>query len=235
MPLESNPEVSGICSFSKQACASGDKRNRRVIVAEEELENSENGRSTLRRVMVAFAVLVAIAAISGLTLFLYIYMQKSDAADAESTDISNVSKPQLKVRPDDAVNKSEANNDRKGTKEPALVKKQSPELTRFEYTYHEIQRPLLANLNNSKKVMQVQIAIMTRYDDRVIANVKKHEFALRSVALDIMRKTTEDELAMPNFRKDLAAKIRAETNATLEKFEDFGGIEEIYFTSFVVQ
>jgi flagellar FliL protein len=83
--------------------------------------------------------------------------------------------------------------------------------------------------------MQVQIAVMTRYDDRVISNVKKHEFALRSVALDVMRKTTEDELPQANFRKDLAEKIRAEINATLVKFEDFGGVEEVYFTSFVVQ
>jgi len=202
-------------------------------VAEEEFENAGNGRSTLKKVMVAFAVLLAIALISGLTLFLYIYLQQGKVAEAEAPAV--ISTPQLKVRPDDGVNKSETGGDRKAAKEPALVKKQSPELTRFEYTYHEIQRPLLANLNNSRKVMQVQIAIMTRYDDRVISDVKKHEFALRSVALDVMRKTTEDELPQPNFRKDLAERIRAEINATLVKFEDFGGVEEVYFTSFVVQ
>ncbi len=202
-------------------------------MAEEEFENAGSGRSLLRKVMLAFAVLLGIALVSGLTLFLYIYLQQGKAADAEGA--AGLSMPQLKVRPDDGESKTAANADRKGSKEPALVKKQSPELTRFEYTYHEIQRPLLANLNNSRKVMQVQIAIMTRYDDRVIANVKKHEFALRSVALDVMRKTTEDELSMPNFRKELADRILREINAILEKFEDFGGIEEVYFTSFVVQ
>jgi hypothetical protein len=35
---------------------------------------------------------------------------------------------------------------------------------------------------------------MTHYDDRVFKNVKKHEFALRSAALDVMRQTTEDQL-----------------------------------------
>lgn len=204
-----------------------------MIVAEEEFENAGNGRSTLKKVVMAFAVLVVIALISGLTLFLYIFLQQGKVAEAEIP--AGVSTPQLKVRPDESGKKSDTNNDGKASKEPALVKKQSPELTRFEYTYHEIQRPLLANLNNSRKVMQVQIAIMTRYDDRVISNVKKHEFALRSVALDVMRKTTEDELPQPNFRKDLAERIRAEINATLVKFEDFGGVEEVYFTSFVVQ
>jgi flagellar FliL protein len=50
-----------------------------------------------------------------------------------------------------------------------------------------------------------------------------------------MRQTTEAELGQPDFRKNLAEKIRLELNAVLEKFEDFGGIEEVYFTSFVVQ
>jgi flagellar FliL protein len=94
---------------------------------------------------------------------------------------------------------------------------------------------MLANLTNSRKVIQVQLAIMTHYDERVFKNVKKHEFALRSAALDVMRQTTEAELGESDFRKKLAEKIRSEMNAVLEKFEDFGGIEEVYFTSFVVQ
>jgi flagellar FliL protein len=118
---------------------------------------------------------------------------------------------------------------------PQRVTKTSPEITRFEYRYHEYERELLANLTSSRKVMQVQVAFMTRYDDRVIGNLKKHEFALRSVALDVMRQTTEADLDKPDFRKLLSDRLRTELNAVLEKFEDFGGIEEVYFTSFVVQ
>ena len=36
-------------------------------------------------------------------------------------------------------------------------------------------------------------------------------------------------------RKKLAEKICAEFNAVLDKYEDFGGIEEVYFTTFVIQ
>jgi flagellar FliL protein len=119
--------------------------------------------------------------------------------------------------------------------EAKMVARTSPELTRFQNSYLELERELLANLTNSRKVMQVQVALMTRYDERVFKNVKKHEFALRSVALDVMRKTTEQDLALPDFRKSLAENIRQELNAVLEKFEDFGGIEEVYFTTFVIQ
>lgn len=118
---------------------------------------------------------------------------------------------------------------------PPKLNKKSPDSPRFEYTYSQLEREFLVNLAGSRKVMSVQIAVMTRYDERVVENIKKHEFALRSVVMDAMRMTTEPELAKPDFRKDLAIKIRDAMNTLLEKYEDFGGIEEIYFTSFIVQ
>ncbi len=118
---------------------------------------------------------------------------------------------------------------------PPKLNKKSPDSPRFEYTYSQLEREFLVNLAGSRKVMSVQIAVMTRYDERVVENIKKHEFALRSVVMDAMRMTTEPDLAKPDFRKDLAIKIRDAMNTLLEKYEDFGGIEEIYFTSFIVQ
>ncbi len=118
---------------------------------------------------------------------------------------------------------------------PPKLNKKSPDSPRFEYTYSQLEREFLVNLAGSRKVMSVQIALMTRYDERVVENVKKHEFALRSVVMDAMRMTTEADLNKPDFRKDLAIKIRDAMNTLLEKYEDFGGVEEIYFTSFIVQ
>jgi flagellar FliL protein len=98
-----------------------------------------------------------------------------------------------------------------------------------------LDREFLVNLAGSRKVMSVQIAIMTRYDERVIENLKKHEFALRSAVMDVMRQTLETDLPKPDFRKDLGVKIRDAMNTLLEKYEDFGGVEEVMFTSFIVQ
>lgn len=111
----------------------------------------------------------------------------------------------------------------------------SPSVSKFEVRYVELEKDLLANLTGSKKVMQVKVAIMTRYDDRVINNIKKHEFALRSVSMDVMRQIRAEDIDATDFRKRLAEKIRDEMNATLQKLEDFGGIEEIVFTNFIVQ
>jgi flagellar FliL protein len=119
--------------------------------------------------------------------------------------------------------------------EPPKLNKKSPDSPRFEYTYFQLEREFLVNLTGSKKVMSVQIALMTRYDERVIENVKKHEFALRSAIMDAMRLTTEADLAKPDFRRDLAKKVADVMNTMLEKYEDFGGVEEINFTNFIVQ
>jgi len=124
-----------------------------------------------------------------------------------------------------------------GTSRPAPQPRarQAPERVRFEQSYLELERPLLANVTNSRKVMQVRLAVMTHYDERVFANIKKHEFAIRSAVLDVMRQATEADIAKSTFRVELAERIRLTMNALLEKYEDFGGIEEIHFTEFVFQ
>jgi len=118
---------------------------------------------------------------------------------------------------------------------PVKIKKEAPEETRFEKNYMQLDKELMTNITDSKKVMVVQIALMTHYDNRVFDNVKKHEFALRSAMLDVMRQSTESETKKPEFRKELAAKLKETMNGLLEEYEDFGGIEEVFFTSFVMQ
>ena len=118
---------------------------------------------------------------------------------------------------------------------PVRLKKEEPEATRFEKNYFLIEKELMTIITGSKKVMVVQMAVMTHYDSRVFDNIKKHEFALRSVMLDQMRMTTEYEAKKPDFRKELANKLKDIMNSLLEEYEDFGGIEEVMFTSFVMQ
>lgn len=118
---------------------------------------------------------------------------------------------------------------------PSKIKKEAPEATRFEKNYLQLDKELMTNITGSKKVMVVQLAVMTHYDSRVFDNIKKHEFALRSAMLDVMRQTTEAEASKPEFRKELAVKLKDIMNTLLEEYEDFGGVEEVMFTSFVMQ
>jgi flagellar FliL protein len=192
-------------------------------MADEDTEVEGKKKSPLLKIiLIAVVALVLLVGTVIGTLFVTGFFDKKDETAAEA---------QLKALEAEAA---DANDPAKNAG-PQKVTKETPELKRFENHYMEIEKDMLANLTNSRKVIQVQLAIMTHYDERVFKNVKKHEFALRSAALDVMRQTTEAELGQPDFRKTLAEKIRSELNAVLEKFEDFGGIEEVYFTSFVVQ
>ena len=135
----------------------------------------------------------------------------------------------------DKVDELEAAAAKAKDEAPQKTKKEAPEATKFEKNYMQMEKDLMTNITGSKKVMVVQVALMTHYDNRVFDNIKKHEFAIRSAVLDVMRQTTEPETAKPEFRKQLAEKIKNTMNEMLEKLEDFGGIEEVFFTTFVMQ
>ena len=167
---------------------------------------------------------------------------KGKKPDAKPAEADKGKKPDAKAgaeadkgKKPDAKAGADAAKGAKASNEPPKLNKKSPNSPRFDYTYHQLSKEFLVNLTGSRKVMSVQIAVMTRYDERVVENVKKHEFALRSVVMDVMRQTNEADLPKPEFRKDLAVKIRDAMNTLIEKYEDFGGIEDVYFTSFIVQ
>ena len=107
----------------------------------------------------------------------------------------------------------------------------------FEKSYMELdeKKALVSNVSGSRKVMQVNLSLMTTYDERVFKNVEKHRVALRSAALDVLRQVTEADLTKPDFRAELAVKIREKINSELERLERFGGIEEVFFSEFVYQ
>jgi flagellar FliL protein len=108
---------------------------------------------------------------------------------------------------------------------------------RFEKSYMDLddKKALVANISNSRKVMQVSLSLMTQYDDRVFQNVEKHRAALRSAALDVLRQVAEADIMKPEFRSELAKRLRDKINAELERLENFGGIEEVFFTELVYQ
>jgi flagellar FliL protein len=170
-------------------------------------------------VIVLSAILVMIAVVFGTLFFSGYFEHKSEAAAHEKVD-------ELEKEADAAHNATPEG--------PTKVKKEA-EATRFENTYLEIDKEFMTNITSSKKIMVVKVAVMTHYDSRVFDNVKKHEFAIRSAVLDVMRQSTEADVAKPDFRVELAAKIKVVMNEMLMKYEDFGGIEDVFFTSFVMQ
>ena len=189
--------------------------------AEEVVEGEPKKKKPILLILViVLSVIILIMSVMFGTLYFSGYFEhKSEAAAHEKVD-------ELE---------KEAENAHSATPEgPSKVKKEA-EATRFENTYLEIDKEFMTNITSSKKIMVVKIAVMTHYDSRVFDNVKKHEFAIRSAVLDVMRQSTEADVAKADFRSELAAKIKVVMNDMLMKYEDFGGIEDVFFTSFVMQ
>jgi flagellar FliL protein len=186
--------------------------------AEEGEEQPKKKKPILKIILFVLGAIVLMVAVAFGTLYFSGYFEK---------------KAELAAM--DKLEELEAAASKAKVEAPSKIKKEAPEATRFEKNYLQLDKELMTNITGSKKVMVVQVALMTHYDTRVFDNVKKHEFALRSAMLDVMRQTTEADVAKPDFRKELAAKLKTEVNELLEKFEDFGGIEDVFFTSFVMQ
>ena len=195
-------------------------------MADEEVDTGEENKKSpiVGYILIGVGVVVAMAITVLATMYFVGYFDPDSAERIEETV------QQLEM--DAAEARQRAEELAKGPSKETL---DSPELTRFENTYMEIERPLVANIVNSRKVMQIKVAIMTHYDDRVVANMEKHAFAIRSEMLDVMRKIDDGRLAEPNFRADLAEQLKIAVNSVLEKYEDFGGVEQVLFTEFVVQ
>ena len=119
--------------------------------------------------------------------------------------------------------------------EASKVSKEAPEVEAFVTTYFEFPGTFTTNLMNSRKFVQVGIGVSTQYDESVMVNVEAHQLALRSEILNSMSEFSEQDVQGKAGRVLLAAALRDSINGKLMLLEGFGGIEEVHFTSFVLQ
>jgi len=221
-------------------------------MAEEEVEQEGGKKGGVVKIII-FAVIGIL--VLALTVFATLFLSgffEDDPADQVEQTLDELEKQAEKKESDSKSSKSEESNSEEEIAEnveceegedcpeesgpPKRVAREIPTGgAGYVQTYHELTRPFIANLSNSKKVMQITIAVMTQYEAQVTENVDKHEFAIRSVVLDIMRQVSDSDITQPDFRVELAERVRLGINSVLERWENFGGIEEVYFTEFVIQ
>lgn len=118
---------------------------------------------------------------------------------------------------------------------PKKIPKITPEEEIFTTTYYEFPGNFTANLKGSKKFLQLSVGVSTQYDEQVMVNVESHQLALRSEILTIMSEFSSEDIAGKDGKYNLAEALKEGINEVLVKVEGFGGIENVHFTSFVVQ
>ncbi len=105
----------------------------------------------------------------------------------------------------------------------------------YQATYFQLQTPFTSNMSDTDAFAQIAIAVSTYYDMRVIEAVKAHEMAIRSQVLMLLAQQPEAMLATPDGKQQLQGKIKAVINDVLKQKTGYGGIDNVYFTNFVIQ
>lgn len=107
--------------------------------------------------------------------------------------------------------------------------------SQYKTSYFTFSEEFTSNLKNSDALVQVSIACSTRRDGRVLMWLKKHELAIRSAMLNVLADTPEEDIGSLQGKARLQKRLTAAINQVLTKEEGFGGIDEVYFKSFLVQ
>lgn len=118
---------------------------------------------------------------------------------------------------------------------PKKVPAPLPEEEKFVTTYYSFPEPLTTNLAGSRRYLMLSVTVSTQYDAQVMTHVEAHKAALQSDMLAVIGTFSEADLAGREGRDRLAQALRDAINARLEALEGFGGIEGVYFPSFVMQ
>ena len=113
--------------------------------------------------------------------------------------------------------------------------KSIPEVDSYETTYFEFPGDFTTNLKGSRKFLQVSVGVSTQYDEKVMETVDQHQLSLRSEILSTISDFTEEDIAGSDGKKKLSAKLLEVLNNKLDQLKEFPGIEDVYFTAFILQ
>ncbi|MEH3122876.1 MAG: flagellar basal body-associated FliL family protein [Sphingomonas phyllosphaerae] len=105
----------------------------------------------------------------------------------------------------------------------------------YASNYYAMEKEFTSNLQDSVHFIQIGLAVSTPYDDKVINNLKTNDIAIRSAILLTLGDTPEDQVFTGAGKQQLQKRLVATINQVLREKEGFGGISNVYFTTFVVQ
>ncbi|KKC25276.1 flagellar basal body-associated FliL family protein [Sphingomonas sp. SRS2] len=111
----------------------------------------------------------------------------------------------------------------------------SPDPTKYKATYYTFEQPFTANLRDSDGFTQVGLGASTFYDQKVVDNVKDNEMPIRSAILMALSQQDSFTISTPEGKLKLQKELKAAINDVLKQRTGFGGIDNVYFTTLVVQ
>lgn len=125
---------------------------------------------------------------------------------------------------------------REGVKAAATIAKgKRPDPRLYQASYYPIEETFTSNLRDGSEMIQVSIGVSTYYDEKVTEAVALHEMAVRSSILLTLSNQDALGISTPGGKLVLKKDLKRAINEVLDAKEGFGGIDDVYFTSFVIQ
>lgn len=190
-------------------------------MAEEEVEEKKSKGGLIKIILFALGGIMLVVMGLGVGYFVFGSSQPDPSEEIETII-------ERKMEEAEAA-KSAADNS-----SPQKVSKETPEQENFITIYYEFPGTFTTNLRGSRKMLQIGIGVSTQYDDTVMMNVEAHELALRSTVLGVLSEFGEEDVQGTNGKAALASALKEGINRKLIFLENFGGVEEVLFTSFVI-
>lgn len=102
--------------------------------------------------------------------------------------------------------------------------------------YYDVAKPLIVDFRGGSSMNLVQIALtMVTGDQETVDVLKKNEPMIRNNLLLIISKHSPEQLNSIEGKEALRTEMAEEVAAILEKLEAHGEVEEVLFTSFIMQ
>lgn len=146
------------------------------------------------------------------------------AAKGKGGPVEDPNRPHLMIK-----NGSEKGKEATGP-EPSVI-----DPSKYQASYLPMEQNFTSNLRDTDGFLQVGLGLSTFYDERVFANVKRAEMPVRSAVLEVLAQQQAETLNTEQGKAALRKQLKDAINNVLKSQEGFGGIDNVYFTSFVIQ
>lgn len=197
----------------------------------EEVEEEQKKGGLIKIIIFVVAGIMLIAVGLGIGYFIFGGEPEPDPS-AEVNQIIEGKETEKKEK-EDSSEKKEGEEGEEGVIKKNV--KEIPEVDTYETTYFEFPGDFTTNLKGSRKYLQVSVGVSTQYDEKVMEVVDSHQLALRSEILSTISDFTEEEISGSDGKKKLSERLMVVLNKKLEALKEFPGIEDVYFTAFILQ
>jgi flagellar FliL protein len=197
----------------------------------EEVEEEQKKGGLIKIIIFVVAGIMLIAVGLGIGYFIFGGEPEPDPS-AEVNQIIEGKETEKKEK-EDSSEKKEGEEGEEGVIKKNV--KEVPEVDTYETTYFEFPGDFTTNLKGSRKFLQVSVGVSTQYDEKVMEVVDSHQLALRSEILSTISDFTEEEISGSDGKKKLSERLMVVLNKKLEALKEFPGIEDVYFTAFILQ